>query len=229
MNASTAPDPDASSAPRRRPVVTGRSIPAIGIAVRRRCSRAACGDPATATLVFSYDEQVARLVELADEAEPQTYDLCGRHADRTSPPRGWELADTRPPTEDRPRRLDDEDTVAIIAAALRGDDSPRRVDVIEGGEDTGATPRRVTSTTAVPEDAGATATVADADDVGDPLRAALEELQRVVPADVVDDAATQDPVPLARRRGRELPPPPSTPPPGAPPAGRERQERPRLW
>ncbi len=210
-----------------------REVSAIGIARTRRCSRAACNDPAISTLVFSYEEQVARLVELLDEAEPQAYDLCGPHADRTSPPRGWELSDTRPPTTEAPRRLDDDDTVAVIAAVLHGDDTPRRVDVIDGG-DAPAAPRRVTRVSRPSAHAGhghdghghdgdTTAT----DD--DPLRAALEELQRVVVAD--DDAPAVEPVPLGRGRRIDLPPPPTTPPPAAPPrAGDDGgQDRPTLW
>ena len=212
---------------------TRRGVSAIGIGARRRCQRDSCSEPATATLVFSYDEQVARIVGLLDDPQPQTYDLCGTHADRTSPPRGWELADTRPPVEDAPRRLDDEDTVAVIAAALRGDDSPRRVDVIEGG-DGPVVPRRVIAT-AAPAAEAEQHEVPDAADEQDPLRAALEELQRVVVPDVTqevdevvaDEPAAVDeveldgaaPVTLASRRLRGLPPPPSTPPPGPPPAG----------
>lgn len=231
MDASPAPDPGRRDAPRVAVAVSSRrEVSTIGIARARRCSRASCNDPALATLVFSYDEQVARLVELLEEAEPQAYDLCGPHADRTSPPRGWELSDTRPPTAEAPRRLEDDDTVAVIAAVLHGDDTPRRVDVIDGG-DAPAAPRRVTrvSTPSPVErraqaDDDAAARIED-----DPLRAALEELQRVVATE--DDAPVTDPVPLARGHRRDLPPPPTTPPPVAPPrAGDDGgQDRPTLW
>lgn len=167
-------------------------VRAIARAAGRGCSRPHCDTPAAATLVFSYREQVARLVDLLDDPEPQTYDLCPAHADRTSPPRGWELADARPVRSDAPRRLDDDETVAVIAAALRGETPPARVSVVEGGlgedPDSGdpASPRAddATGTTddAVAVDETSTDTAGD-----DPLRAALEELQRVALPD--DDAA----------------------------------------
>lgn len=214
MEASPAPDPRRRSTARAASTArSARAVSAIGIARTRRCSRTGCTDPATATLVFSYHEQVARVVELLEEREPQTYDLCGSHADRTTPPRGWELSDTRPPRGDRPRRLEDEDTVAVIAAALRGEDPPRRVDVIEGG--TGpSTPRRVTrarvpsrvdpGTPAGVNRTGPTGvTVGDAagDEDEDPLRAALEELQRVVVPE--EDASPRATPPAADDGGAE--------------------------
>ena len=61
---------------------------------------------ASATLTFSYVEQLAVLDPLALEAVPQSYDLCAPHAGRTRPPNGWELVDRRPehglPTTDAP-------------------------------------------------------------------------------------------------------------------------------
>ncbi len=143
--------------------------------------------------MFSYSEQVARLVELLEEGEPQAYDLCPAHADRTNPPVGWELSDTRPPRSDSPRRMDDDETVAVLAAALRGETPPTRVDVLEGG--------RVDEPGDEQHDGGSVA----ADDVStpgseddeDPLRAALEELQRVALPD--DDVAAQ-PVTAMRPR-----------------------------
>lgn len=56
---------------------------------------------------------------------PETYDLCREHADRTRPPHGWSIADRRP--EDVPvappdvEELGSAHTVAVLAAALRGD------------------------------------------------------------------------------------------------------------
>lgn len=128
--------------------------------------------------MFSHKEQVARLVELLDEHEPQAYDLCPGHADRTKPPMGWELTDTRPPPADAPRRLDDEETVAVLAAALRGETPPTRVEVLDG-EGEGRDERDE------PEQAEVTpATDASVDHLDeDPLRAALEELQRVATHD----------------------------------------------
>jgi hypothetical protein len=81
--------------------------------------------PANATLTFAYELRSARVGELSDEAMPEAYDLCGDHADRTKPPYGWSLTDERPdePLQpgQRPRDLGSDRTVAVLAAALRGD------------------------------------------------------------------------------------------------------------
>jgi hypothetical protein len=94
-------------------------------AARRPCSRPGCPAPARASLVFSYATREAWLDQLA-EPVPQAYDLCSPHADRTRPPHGWELRDRRP-LEDRVAApaapaagpLDEDHTVAVLAAALR--------------------------------------------------------------------------------------------------------------
>jgi hypothetical protein len=60
------------------------------------------------------------------DTSPQSYDLCAGHAARTQPPRGWQLRDRRPADErgtpeapGRSTSLGGEDTVAVLAAALR--------------------------------------------------------------------------------------------------------------
>ena len=57
----------------------------------RRCSRAACGRPAVATLTYVYADQTAVLGPLALHAEPHAYDLCATHSERLSAPRGWDV------------------------------------------------------------------------------------------------------------------------------------------
>ncbi len=89
--------------------------------VRRPCSRPRCAHEAEATLSFSYERRVAIVGPLGDVKDPAHYDLCMDCADRTTPPRGWQMADER--TFDEPPRitLDDiggDDTVALLAAAL---------------------------------------------------------------------------------------------------------------
>ena len=177
-------------------------VRAIARAAGRTCSRPGCETPAAATLVFSYREQVARLVDLLEQGEPQAYDLCAAHADRTRPPIGWELSDTRPPPSDSPRRLDDDETVAVLAAALRGETPPTRVSVVEGGRTGEADAPAVTGRTDASDDRAAEG--ASSDDAGtgehadeDPLRAALEELQRVALPDD-DVTATAPATPLRR-------------------------------
>lgn len=190
-----------ADAPRRGRGRRGESsgVSAIARAAGRRCSRPGCQTPAAATLVFSYSEQVARLVDLLEQGEPQAYDLCPVHADRTGPPVGWKLSDTRPPPSDRPRRLEDDETVAVLAAALRGETPPTRVSVVEGGRVDEPAADGADDHTAAEED------VADAQDPSapaahvavdeDPLRAALEELQRVaMPDDDVTGAASATPL-----------------------------------
>jgi hypothetical protein len=94
-------------------------------AAHRRCSRPGCPAPARASLAFSYPSREVWIDPLG-EASPQSYDLCVGHAARTQPPRGWQLRDRRP-VEDQvtaegsaaPVALDSEQTVAVLAAALR--------------------------------------------------------------------------------------------------------------
>ena len=82
------------------------------------------------TLTFQYGARQARLSALAIDAGPETYDLCSDHAQRTRPPHGWTLVDDRP--SEAPGEQPGADdlrssrTVAVLAAALRGD--PRDAD-----------------------------------------------------------------------------------------------------
>lgn len=93
-------------------------------AAERPCARPGCPSPSRATLDFSYATRTARLTSLSDERSPQSYDLCANHADRTTPPHGWTLEDDRTDevaAADRsPDELDSPKTVAVLAAALRG-------------------------------------------------------------------------------------------------------------
>ncbi len=61
----------------------------------RRCARPGCGQPADTTLSFAYDQRQVWLDDLWPDDSPANHDLCARHADRTQPPRGWELRDRR--------------------------------------------------------------------------------------------------------------------------------------
>lgn len=87
----------------------------------RRCARPGCADVASATLAFRYDQSQAWLTPLVADKSPATYDLCGPCADRTKPPRGWELVDERPDLDAQASPASDHDAVReAIAAALRG-------------------------------------------------------------------------------------------------------------
>lgn len=91
----------------------------------RRCARPGCADVACATLAFRYDQQQAWLTPLVQDKTPATYDLCGPCADRTAPPRGWELVDERPDLDGPATAVATSDPVRdAIAAALRGEAPP---------------------------------------------------------------------------------------------------------
>ncbi|SDL37238.1 DUF3499 domain-containing protein [Tessaracoccus oleiagri] len=84
----------------------------------RRCTRTACLAPAVATLTYVYADSTAVLGPLALTAEPGTYDLCIKHAESTSVPRGWEVI--RLPHSEQARRTDDEDDdLMALANAVR--------------------------------------------------------------------------------------------------------------
>ncbi|WP_394551244.1 DUF3499 family protein [Agromyces sp. MMS24-JH15] len=57
----------------------------------RPCSRIACPAEAVATMTYDYADSMAVLGPLALRPEPHAYDLCARHAERTSAPRGWRV------------------------------------------------------------------------------------------------------------------------------------------
>jgi len=58
------------------------------------CARPGCGVPATAVLAFQYSTRTVWLMD-PGEHDPSAIDLCGPHADRLSPPRGWTGHDRR--------------------------------------------------------------------------------------------------------------------------------------
>jgi len=61
----------------------------------RTCARPGCGEPATATLAYQYAASTVWLTEVADQADPSTYDLCRRHSTDLTVPNGWRLEDSR--------------------------------------------------------------------------------------------------------------------------------------
>lgn len=86
----------------------------------RRCSRTACLAPAVATLTYVYADSTAVLGPLALSPEPGTYDLCTKHAQSTSVPRGWEVI--RLPQEravDPQKAQDADDDLMALANAVR--------------------------------------------------------------------------------------------------------------
>jgi hypothetical protein len=57
----------------------------------RPCSRATCNGEAISTFTFVYADSMAVLGPLSQKAEPHSYDLCGKHAERLSAPQGWRI------------------------------------------------------------------------------------------------------------------------------------------
>jgi hypothetical protein len=66
----------------------------------RHCARPGCNAPAVATFTFDGLHRVVWLNPLAEAAAYSAGDLCRRHAERMTPPRNWEMRDTRPPAEE---------------------------------------------------------------------------------------------------------------------------------
>jgi hypothetical protein len=170
-----------------------RVVRSLARAAERPCARPSCPAPARATLSFSYATAEAHLDRLSDLADPQRYDLCARHATRTEAPRGWALVDRRP-DEDRveveappvtSRELGGDETVAVLAAALRAVPGPVASATVaaaspEAAEDHAARRRTVVDTLLSP--------------AGEPVATAPAP----TPAPAV---RTPRPVPAAGRRG----------------------------
>ncbi|MEO6941694.1 MAG: DUF3499 family protein [Terrimesophilobacter sp.] len=57
----------------------------------RLCSKVACGREAISTLTYVYVDSMAVLGPLSTRREPHTYDLCAKHSERLSAPRGWQV------------------------------------------------------------------------------------------------------------------------------------------
>ena len=62
-----------------------------GEMINRPCSRVACAHYATTTLTYVYADSMAVLGPLSTKAEPHSYDLCDKHAERLSAPQGWQI------------------------------------------------------------------------------------------------------------------------------------------
>lgn len=57
----------------------------------RLCSKVACGHEAVSTLTYVYADSMAVLGPLSQRPEPHSYDLCEKHSERLSAPRGWQV------------------------------------------------------------------------------------------------------------------------------------------
>ena len=61
----------------------------------RHCAKPGCNALAHATLTYDYANRTAWVERLAEEDHPMTHDLCERHANGLSVPKGWRLEDRR--------------------------------------------------------------------------------------------------------------------------------------
>jgi Protein of unknown function (DUF3499) len=69
------------------------------------------------TLTYVYRDSTAVLGPLAAFVEPHCYDLCARHADRMTAPRGWDVV--RLPAGDPPDEAAVTDDLEALANAVR--------------------------------------------------------------------------------------------------------------
>jgi hypothetical protein len=75
------------------------------------------------TLTYVYRDSTAVLGPLAAYVEPHCYDLCARHADRLTVPRGWDVVRLPPaPAEAEAEAADD---LEALANAVREATTPR--------------------------------------------------------------------------------------------------------
>ncbi len=88
----------------------------------RRCSRPACKQTALYTLTYVYRDSTAVLGPLAAFVEPHCYDLCARHADRMTAPRGWDVVRLPVVPVDEQEEADD---LEALANAVREATAPR--------------------------------------------------------------------------------------------------------
>lgn len=118
----------------------------------------ACRLPAVATLTYVYSDSTAVVGPLATYAEPHTYDLCTGHAERLTPPRGWDMVRLTLPPEATPAipgeaphhgRLRIGDDLSALADAVREDPAPRPGDAAApAARDRAADPAAATATAA---------------------------------------------------------------------------------
>ena len=91
----------------------------------RQCSRPACKQTALYTLTYVYRDSTAVLGPLAAFVEPHCYDLCARHADRMTAPRGWDVVRLPAVPVDEQEEADD---LEALANAVREATVPRTPD-----------------------------------------------------------------------------------------------------
>jgi hypothetical protein len=115
----------------------------------RCCSRTACKQPPVYTLTFVYRDSTAVLGPLSAYEEPNTYDLCEKHAARLVAPRGWDVV--RLPPSPEQERADDLEAIAnVIREPKVAADQSRPRPVGSVGSANGSDPRAAGSSRPAP-------------------------------------------------------------------------------
>ena len=89
----------------------------------RSCRRPGCENPAVATLTSVYADSTIVIGPLATERQPEAYDLCAKHVESFTAPRGWQVI--RLATEFEPAPPSDDDLTAL-ADAVRDATRPQK-------------------------------------------------------------------------------------------------------
>ena len=61
----------------------------------RSCTRSGCREAPEVSLEFQYSSSTIWIDDVADEREPNVYELCSKHWSRFAPRSGWSLDDRR--------------------------------------------------------------------------------------------------------------------------------------
>lgn len=99
----------------------------------RRCSKPSCTSKAVATLTYVYSDQTAVLGPLATYAEPHCYDLCERHSQKLTAPRGWEVVRLAIDPDSLKPTLDDIEALANAVREIAAPVSPSQVNMEQPG------------------------------------------------------------------------------------------------
>ncbi|MDY5153504.1 DUF3499 domain-containing protein [Actinobaculum suis] len=98
--------------------VRGRAAPAVvpllGVSHVRKCSRVGCENAAVATMTYGYADATAVIGPLSPKPTPGGLDLCARHAEAVTVPRGWQMIRLR--TEFEPAPPSESDLMALADA-----------------------------------------------------------------------------------------------------------------
>ncbi|MBE6480917.1 MAG: DUF3499 domain-containing protein [Actinomyces ruminicola] len=89
----------------------------------RHCRRPGCENPAVATLTSVYADSTIVLGPLATQAQPEAYDLCEKHVESFTAPRGWQVI--RLATDFRPAPPSEDDLTALADAVREASRTPR--------------------------------------------------------------------------------------------------------